>query len=246
MRQRQSTAAATEAIRLALRLTKRVLPPQRPRSARVAVYAIGSLTVRRPSSDAVSRDGDRLADLVDRHAPVVLDCGRSDRHVGPVDSCTAARAVNTARTQCWQVIPSTATVVIMRETISADDMFWRMNVAFLGLGAIGRPMAARLAGRACPLAVWNRTAARAARFARETGARLAATPADAARDADVVITCLPDSPDVESLLDGDDGLLAGHRRGAHCSSTARPATRRRRAGSPRVSPSAASASSTRR
>ncbi|MDB4882899.1 MAG: 3-hydroxyisobutyrate dehydrogenase, partial [Gemmatimonadetes bacterium] len=58
-------------------------------------------------------------------------------------------------------------------------------VAFLGLGAIGRPMAARLA--AAPdvsLTVWNRTSARAASFAADTGSRHAATPAAAARGAD--------------------------------------------------------------
>jgi 3-hydroxyisobutyrate dehydrogenase len=84
------------------------------------------------------------------------------------------------------------------------------TVAFLGLGAIGRPMAARLA--AAPdisLSVWNRTAARAESFAAESGARHAATPADAARGADLAITCFPVSADVESVLDGPDGLLAG-------------------------------------
>ncbi|MEO6526790.1 MAG: NAD(P)-dependent oxidoreductase [Gemmatimonadaceae bacterium] len=84
------------------------------------------------------------------------------------------------------------------------------TVAFLGLGAIGRPMAARLA--AAPdisLTVWNRTAARALDFAAATGARHADTPAAAARGAEVVITCFPVSADVESLLDGPDGLLAG-------------------------------------
>lgn len=84
-----------------------------------------------------------------------------------------------------------------------------MDVAFLGLGAIGRPMAARIVAGGHSLAVWNRTAERAERFVAETGARLAATPADAARGAQVVITCLPTSRDVESLLDGADGLLAG-------------------------------------
>ena len=69
-------------------------------------------------------------------------------------------------------------------------------------------MAAHLAAGAFDLAVWNRTDARAAAFAAEHGARHAATPADAARDADVVVTCLPTSREVESLLDGDDGLLA--------------------------------------
>jgi len=104
------------------------------------------------------------------------------------------------------------------------------TVAFLGLGAIGRPMAARLA--AAPdieLAVWNRTADRARSFAAEHRARLAATPADAARGASVVITCLPISADVERLLDGPDGLLAGLSKGAalvDCTS-GDPATSRR-------------------
>ena len=84
------------------------------------------------------------------------------------------------------------------------------NVAFLGLGAIGRPMAARLAAAAdISLAVWNRTAERARSFAAETNARHAATPADAARGADVAITCFPVSADVDAVLDGPDGLLAG-------------------------------------
>ena len=89
-----------------------------------------------------------------------------------------------------------------------------MHVAFLGLGAIGTPMARHLARPPFTLAVWNRTAERAARFAAETGARHAATPADAARGAAVVVTCLPVSADVESLLDGPDGLLAGLADGA--------------------------------
>ena len=69
-------------------------------------------------------------------------------------------------------------------------------------------MAAHLAAGPFHLAVWNRTAATAAAFAAAHGARHASTPADAARDADVVVTCLPTSREVESLLDGDDGLLA--------------------------------------
>jgi 3-hydroxyisobutyrate dehydrogenase len=62
-----------------------------------------------------------------------------------------------------------------------------------------------------PTVVWNRTSERAAELARQTGARLAETPRDAATDADVVITCLPTSAEVEALLDGPDGLLAGMR-----------------------------------
>src|SRR5689334_24271305 len=89
-----------------------------------------------------------------------------------------------------------------------------MNVAFLGLGAIGRPMARRVADAKFPLTIWNRTAARARELASSIAARPAETPAEAARGADVVITCLPNSPDVAALLDGDQGLLAGLRAGA--------------------------------
>lgn len=104
-----------------------------------------------------------------------------------------------------------------------------MKTAFLGLGAIGRPMASRVAGAKIPLSVWNRTASRAAEFAEKTGARHAATPADAVRGAEVVITCLPTSRDVYDLLDGPDGILAGIEHGAtfvDCTS-GDPATSRR-------------------
>jgi 3-hydroxyisobutyrate dehydrogenase len=87
------------------------------------------------------------------------------------------------------------------------------RAAFLGLGAMGAPMAAHLA-KAGPVTVWNRTASRAAEFARAHGARVAVTPREAAAEADVVITCLPTSREVEALLDGPDGLLASLRRGA--------------------------------
>jgi 3-hydroxyisobutyrate dehydrogenase len=88
-----------------------------------------------------------------------------------------------------------------------------MHVAFLGLGAIGRPMAARLAERH-QLTVWNRSPARAVEFAATHPASVAGTPREAATGADVVITCLPTSKDVEGLLNGPDGLEAGLERGA--------------------------------
>jgi 3-hydroxyisobutyrate dehydrogenase len=88
------------------------------------------------------------------------------------------------------------------------------RVAFLGLGAIGAPMARRLARR-FDLAVWNRTTSRAVAFAStHHGATQARTPAEAAAGRDVVVTCLPTSNEVERLLDGPDGLLAGLQRGA--------------------------------
>jgi 3-hydroxyisobutyrate dehydrogenase len=83
-----------------------------------------------------------------------------------------------------------------------------MRVAFLGLGAIGTPMASHLA-KTLDLVVWNRTGEKAVSFAAKHGARIAASPREAATDRGIVITCLPSSREVESILHGPDGLLAG-------------------------------------
>jgi 3-hydroxyisobutyrate dehydrogenase len=87
-------------------------------------------------------------------------------------------------------------------------------VAFLGLGAIGAPMARHLAAPEFTLRVWNRTATKAAEFAARHGVTLAETPRAAADGADVVITCLSTSADVEAVLDGPTGIEAGLRSGA--------------------------------
>lgn len=89
-----------------------------------------------------------------------------------------------------------------------------MKVAFLGLGAIGYPMARRVAEAGFELAVWNRSGAKSADLARATSARLASSPADAARGATVVVTCLPTSQEVESVTFGGDGLASTMARGA--------------------------------
>src|SRR5690242_5055463 len=72
------------------------------------------------------------------------------------------------------------------------------QIAFLGLGAMGTPMAHRLLAAGHDVTVWNRTAARAEAL-RTSGARVAATPAEAVRDADVVVTMLADPAAVESV-----------------------------------------------
>ena len=103
-----------------------------------------------------------------------------------------------------------------------------MKVAFLGLGAIGAPMARHLAPL-YELSVWNRTASKATAFAKATSSRAASTPADAVRGAALAITCLPTSREVESLLDGGDGMLGAFESGAtlvDCTS-GDPATSRR-------------------
>jgi len=89
-----------------------------------------------------------------------------------------------------------------------------MKVAFLGLGDIGELMAAHLARPPFELVVWNRTASRAEEFARAHPARVASTPADAVKDAQVIITCLPSSVEVEAVLHGENGMLESLRKGS--------------------------------
>lgn len=101
-----------------------------------------------------------------------------------------------------------------------------MKVAFLGLGAIGTPMAVHLTEEPFDLTVWNRTAEKARAFAEEHGVYAESSEPDAVRDSDFVITCLPSSKEVEGIL---EGILAGIKRGAmmiDCTS-GDPATSRR-------------------
>jgi len=89
-----------------------------------------------------------------------------------------------------------------------------MKIAFIGLGDIGEPMASHLARDPFDLVVWNRTASKAQEFGRNHNARVAATPAEAVREAWVVITCLPSSVEVEAVLHGENGILDAMRKGA--------------------------------
>ncbi|MGI8505565.1 MAG: NAD(P)-dependent oxidoreductase [Solirubrobacteraceae bacterium] len=103
------------------------------------------------------------------------------------------------------------------------------RVAFLGLGIMGSRMAANLVSAGFELTVWNRTAATAEHFASEHGVQHASSPAQATRDATVVITMVVDGPQVEQLLLGDEGAAAGAPDGAlliDCSTIGPTATRR--------------------
>ncbi len=90
------------------------------------------------------------------------------------------------------------------------------RLAFLGLGTMGRPMAANLVRAGFEVVAWNRTAARAEELAAEHGARAAATPAEAARGAQAVVTMVVDTPQVEAVLLGPDGALEGLPQGGLC------------------------------
>lgn len=87
------------------------------------------------------------------------------------------------------------------------------TVAFIGLGIMGRPMADNLVQAGYDVVGYNRSRQKADRFARETGGRTADSVAEAVRDADVVATMLPDSPDVRAVALGDDGIYANARAG---------------------------------
>jgi 3-hydroxyisobutyrate dehydrogenase len=83
------------------------------------------------------------------------------------------------------------------------------RVAFCGLGIMGAPMAANLARAGFELSVYTRTREKAERFAEEHGARAATTPSEAAEGASAVITMVPDAPEVEEVLLGEQGAAHG-------------------------------------
>lgn len=101
-------------------------------------------------------------------------------------------------------------------------------VGMIGLGLMGKPMAANLLKAGFSLVVWNRTGAKAEELVR-AGAKLAGTPREAAAASDVLLTIVSDPPALEAVLWGDMGALGGLRRGSTYidSSTVAPALSRR-------------------
>jgi 3-hydroxyisobutyrate dehydrogenase len=87
------------------------------------------------------------------------------------------------------------------------------KLAFIGLGVMGLPMAGHLLAARHELTVATRTKSKADALTAK-GAKWAATPADAARGAEVVFLCVPDTPDVEKVILGDDGMIHGVSKGA--------------------------------
>src|SRR3954452_2138207 len=89
------------------------------------------------------------------------------------------------------------------------------RVAFCGLGIMGGPMAANLAEAGFELSVYTRTREKADRFATEhENATAAGSPREAAEGASTVITMVPDAPEVEEVLLGDEGAVHGLAEGA--------------------------------
>ncbi|MGH3109065.1 MAG: NAD(P)-dependent oxidoreductase, partial [Rubrobacter sp.] len=88
------------------------------------------------------------------------------------------------------------------------------KVGFIGLGIMGRPMAKNLMEAGYELVLHNRSPEKAEELAKEGNATASGSPRDVAEACDIVITMLPDSPDVEAVVAGEGGVLEGIRDGA--------------------------------
>lgn len=102
------------------------------------------------------------------------------------------------------------------------------QLGFIGLGIMGKPMTQNLLKAGYPVIIHNRSRPAMDELA-QAGATIAQSPKQVAQQADVVITCLPDSPDVETVILGSDGVLEGAKAGMLCidMSTIAPATARK-------------------
>ncbi len=83
------------------------------------------------------------------------------------------------------------------------------QVAFIGLGNMGYPMAGHLQNNGHSVTVYNRTTAKAEAWAAEYGGDFKPTPAEAAQGAEIVFTCVGNDDDLRSVVLGDAGILAG-------------------------------------
>jgi 3-hydroxyisobutyrate dehydrogenase-like beta-hydroxyacid dehydrogenase len=89
------------------------------------------------------------------------------------------------------------------------------KLAFLGLGVMGYPMAGHLLKKGGhEVTVYNRTRAKAEQWAKEHAGKHAGTPREAAKDCDFVMMCVGNDDDVRSVVYGDNGALAGMKKGA--------------------------------
>jgi 3-hydroxyisobutyrate dehydrogenase-like beta-hydroxyacid dehydrogenase len=88
------------------------------------------------------------------------------------------------------------------------------NVAFIGLGVMGNPMAGHLARAGHRVTVYNRTAAKSRRWVEQHGGTGAPTPAKAAAGAELVMMCVGNDDDVRAVVFGQDGALGAMRAGS--------------------------------
>jgi len=89
-----------------------------------------------------------------------------------------------------------------------------MKVAFIGLGVMGYPMAGHVLRAGLEICVFNRNAARAEQWCAEYGGDMAPTPAEAAKNADVVLVCVGNDDDVRAVVLDESGALSAMKPGA--------------------------------
>ena len=87
------------------------------------------------------------------------------------------------------------------------------KVGFIGLGIMGQGMARNILKANFPLTVWNRTVSKADALL-QAGAQVAGSPADVTAQCEVIVICVSDTPDVEAVMHGETGVLAGLKAGS--------------------------------
>jgi len=90
------------------------------------------------------------------------------------------------------------------------------TIGFVGLGSMGLPMATNIAAAGFPMVVWNRTTSKSETMAARSGARVAASPAILAAEADIVITMVADGDVLLDLYTGQGGMAQSLRAGTVC------------------------------
>ncbi|OLQ70754.1 2-hydroxy-3-oxopropionate reductase [Photobacterium proteolyticum] len=88
------------------------------------------------------------------------------------------------------------------------------HIAFIGLGTMGFPMAGHLANAGHQVTVYNRTTSTAEKWAAQYGGNIALTPAEAAKDAEFIFTCVGNDEDVRQVYKAADGILSTAKQGA--------------------------------
>jgi 3-hydroxyisobutyrate dehydrogenase len=87
------------------------------------------------------------------------------------------------------------------------------KIGFIGLGIMGRGMAHNLLKAGFPVTVWNRTTSKTEALVA-AGAQAGRDPADVAARSDIIITCVSDTPDVEAVILGENGIIKGIKTGS--------------------------------
>ena len=88
------------------------------------------------------------------------------------------------------------------------------NIAFVGLGVMGHPMAGHLSKAGYKIAVYNRTVSKAKSWSKQYNGIVHDTPGAASEEADIVFTCVGNDTNVRSIIYGQDGIFAGIKKGA--------------------------------